>query len=163
MQLDAQFAGIPQAVAALGGRLTLDAQLATAEKNFDLANRLLGQAREIGFSGPALESAEAKLAAALEPVKPPESALPPPRLTRMVRPEYPQDALLTGAEGWVNVSMSITPDGDVLDPRVVERSNGMLFDRAAISAVRKWKYEPFAASEPQRVTVRVDFRMKGRR
>ena len=84
----------------------------------------------------------------------------------MVRPDYPQDALITGAEGWVNVSMSVTPAGDVRDPRVVESSNGRLFDRAALSAVRKWKYEPFAAADPQttqRVTVRVDFRMTGRR
>lgn len=166
VELDAKFAGIPQAVAALGGRLTLDAQLATAEKNFDLATRLLAQAREIGFSGAAMESAEAKLAAALKPVERTPAAAPAPRLARMVRPEYPQDALITGAEGWVNVSLSITPAGDVLDPRVVESSNGRLFDRAAISAVRKWKYEPFAAADPhstQHVTVRVDFRMKGRR
>lgn len=166
VELDAQFAGIPQAVAALGGRLTLDAQLATAEKNFDLATRLLTQAREIGFSGAAMESAEAKLAAALKPVEPPPSAEPAPRIARMVRPDYPQDALLSGAEGWVNVSMSVTPAGTVLDPRVVESSNGTLFNRAALAAVRKWKYEPFAAADPQatrRVAVRVDFRMKGRR
>lgn len=166
VELDAKFAGIPQAVAALGGRLTLDAQLATAEKNFDLAARLLAQAREIGFSGAAMESAEAKLAAALAPVERAPAAAPAPRLARMVRPDYPQDALITGAEGWVNVSMSVTPAGDVRDPRVVESSNGRLFDRAALSAVRKWKYEPFAAADPQatqRVTVRVEFKMKGQR
>jgi len=88
-----------------------------------------------------------------------------PRLVRIVKPEYPQDALLRGAEGWVNVSMSVTPAGNVQDPRVEETSNGTQFNRAAMSAVRKWKYEPFAASDPQekrRVTVRVDFRMEGR-
>jgi hypothetical protein len=34
-----------------------------------------------------------------------------------------------------------------------------------MSAVRKWKYQPFVASDPQeqrRVTVRVDFRMEER-
>jgi TonB family protein len=163
VQLDATFAGIPQAVAALGGRLTLDAQLATAEKNYDSATRLLAQAREIGFSGAAIESAEAKLAAALEPAEPAAAAVPTPRLAHMVRPDYPQDALVTGAEGWVNVSMSVTPAGNVLDPRVVESSNGALFNRAALSAVSKWKYEPFAAADPRPVTVRVEFKMKGRR
>jgi TonB family protein len=59
--------------------------------------------------------------------------------------------------------MSITPAGNVIDPRVVESSNGTLFNRAAISAVRKWKYEPLAASEPQHVIVRVDFRLQSRR
>jgi protein TonB len=81
----------------------------------------------------------------------------------MVRPDYPQDALINGSEGWVNVSLAVTPAGNVLDPRVVESSNGTMFDRAELSAVRKWKYEPFAALEPQRLTVRVEFRMKGRR
>lgn len=163
VQLDAKFAGIPQAVTALGGRLTLDAQLATAEKNFGLAGQLLAQAREIGFSGAAIESAEAKLAAALKPAEPPPAAVPAPRISRMVRPDYPQSALATGAEGWVNVSMSVTPAGNVLDPRVVESSNGATFDRAALSAVSKWKYEPFAAADPRPVTVRVEFKMKGRR
>ena len=93
VQLDAKFAGIPQAVTALGGRLTLDAQLATSEKNFDLAGQLLAQAREIGFSGAAIESAEAKLAAALKPAEPPPAAVPAPRISRMVRPDYPQSAL----------------------------------------------------------------------
>jgi TonB family protein len=166
VELDAKFAGIAQAVAALGGRLTLDAQLATAEKNFDLAGRLLTQARAIGFTGAAIDAAEAKFAAAVAPVEPPQVAEPAPRIARMVRPEYPQDALITGAEGWVNVSMSITPAGDVRDPRVVESSNGTLFNRAALGAVRKWKYEPFASADPhatRNVTVRVDFRMKDRR
>lgn len=88
-----------------------------------------------------------------------------PRLIRIVKPEYPQDALLKGAEGWVNVSMTVTPAGDVRDPRVEETSNGTQFNRAAITAVRKWKYQPFVAADPQekrRVTVRVDFRMEER-
>ena len=123
-----------------------------------------------------IEAAQAQLAAARK-----ESAEPPrylasaaagataapasPRLVRIVKPEYPQDALIKGAEGWVNVSMSVTPAGNVQDPRVEETSNGTQFNRAAISAVRKWKYEPFVAGDPQekrRVTVRVDFRMEGR-
>ena len=61
--------------------------------------------------------------------------------------------------------MSVTPAGNVLDPRVEESSNGTQFNRAALAAVRKWKYEPFVAADPQatrRVTVRVDFRMEER-
>jgi TonB family protein len=165
VQLDANFAGIPQGVAALGGRLTVNARLATAEKNFDVAASLLAQAREIGFSGTEIDAAEAKLEAARQPVAAPVADAPSPRLIRIVRPDYPQDALIAGAEGWVNVSMSVTPAGSVRDPRVEESSNGRLFDRAALAVVRKWKYEPFAAADPQatrRVTVRVDFRLKDR-
>jgi len=166
VQLDPQFAGVPQAVTALGGRLTLDAQLATSENNFDLAAGLLAQAHEIGFSGAALEAAEAKLAAALKPVEPLPAVAPTPRVARMVRPEYPQSALMSGAEGWVNVSLSVTSAGNVLDPRVVESSHGTTFDRAALAAVSKWKYEPFDSADPtatRPVTVRVEFKMKDRR
>ncbi len=143
-------------------------QLATAEKKFELATRLLPPAGEVGSGGAAMESAESELPAASEPVasepvEAPAAAAPRLRLARMVRPEYPQDALISGAEGWVNVNMSVTPAGNVLDPRVVESSNAALFNRAAISAVRKWKYEPFAASDPHPVTVRVEFKMKDRR
>ncbi len=152
VQLDTDFAGIPQGIAALGGRLTANARLATAEKNFDVAATLLAQAREIGFSGADIDAAEAQLAAA-----------PSPRLIRIIRPDYPQEARVAGAEGWVNVSMSVTPAGNVLDPRVEASSNGKLFDRAALAAVRKWRYEPFAATDPRRLTVRVEFRMRNGR
>jgi TonB family protein len=162
VQLDANFAGIPQGVTALGGRLTANARLATAEKNFDVAATLLAQAREIGFSGADIDAADAKLAAARQQAAAPVAAAPSPRLIRIIRPDYPQEARIAGAEGWVNVSMSVTPAGNVLDPRVEESSNGRLFDRAALAVVRKWKYEPFAGTDPQRLTVRVEFRMKDR-
>lgn len=162
-QLDAKFAGIPQGIAALGGRLTANARLATAEKNFDVAATLLAQAREIGFTGADIDAAEAKLAAARQPAPAPVAAAPSPRLIRIIRPDYPQPARVAGAEGWVNVSMSVTPAGNVLDPRVEESSNGKLFDRAALTAVRKWKYEPFSAAEPQRLTVRVEFKLRNLR
>jgi protein TonB len=125
-----------------------------------------------------IEAAEAQMAAARkekELVEPPPAAAPAPaaaapatptpRLARMVRPEYPSEALRTRAEGWVNVSLSVTPAGNVVDPRVEQSSNGTLFNRAALAAVRKWRYEPFASADPlasQRMLVRVEFRMEER-
>ena len=124
-----------------------------------------------------IEAAEAQLASARKEIveTPPapavaapaaeKQAAPTPRLAHIVRPEYPEEARRNGAEGWVNVSMFVTPAGNVLEPRVEQTSNGTLFNRAALSAVRKWKYEPFASADPhatQRVTVRVDFRMEER-
>ena len=125
-----------------------------------------------------IEAAEAQLAAARkekEVIELPPAAVPapataaaaptPPRLARMVRPEYPSEALRTGAEGWVNVSLSVTPAGKVIEPRVEQSSNATLFNRAALAAVRKWRYEPFASADPlgsQRLLVRVEFRMEER-
>jgi protein TonB len=136
-------------------------ELASAQQQFALKMEAeqarLAAARKESVATPAPVVAPAPEVAAAEPAS--------PRLARIVKPDYPQDALLKGAEGWVNVSMLVTPAGNVQDARVEEASNGTLFNRAAISAVRKWKYEPFVAAEPQekrRVKVRVDFRMEGR-
>jgi protein TonB len=126
-----------------------------------------------------MEAAEAQLTAATRkevvetppiaaPAPAPAAAAPAPptlRLARMVQPEYPYEAQRTGAEGWVNVSLSVTPAGNVIDPRVEQSSNATLFNRAALSAVRKWRYEPFASADPlatQRLMVRVEFRMQQR-
>jgi protein TonB len=125
-----------------------------------------------------IEAAEAQLAAAHKqvvelppiaaPAPEPAAAAPAPptlRLARMVQPEYPYEAQRSGTEGWVNVSLSVTPAGNVIDPRVEQSSNGTLFNRAALTAVRKWRYEPFASADPlatQRLMVRVEFRMQAR-
>jgi len=124
-----------------------------------------------------IEAAEAQLASARQEVVelPPSVApavapvaaapAPTPRLAHMVQPEYPYEAQRSGAEGWVNVSLSVTPAGNVVDPRVEQSSSGTLFNRAALAAVRKWRYEPFAAADPlasQRLLVRVEFRMQER-
>jgi len=126
-----------------------------------------------------MEAAEAQLTAATRkevvetppiaaPAPAPAAAAPAPptlRVARMVQPEYPYEAQRTGAEGWVNVSLSVTPAGNVIDPRVEQSSNATLFNRAALSAVRKWRYEPFASADPlatQRLMVRVEFRMQQR-
>jgi protein TonB len=160
LKLEAQARAVAEAAEAL----KRDQQsLANAEQQFALkmeaAQAQLAATRKEPDASPA--PAPVAAAAAPEPVREPVS----PRLVRIVKPEYPQDALLRGAEGWVNVSMSVTPAGNVQDPRIEETSNGTQFNRAAITAVRKWKYEPYAAGDPQekrRVTVRVDFRMEGR-
>lgn len=65
------------------------------------------------------------------------SALP---LVR-VEPQYPPQAARRGLEGWVQLSFTITTAGSVADVAVVKSSNPV-FDRAAVDAVRKWKYEP---------------------
>jgi protein TonB len=155
----ADLAAMNQALASAQQQRAKDEMLrvSTADKSFDQATQLLARAHETDLGGRAADFP------ALQPVEPAPVAAPAPRLARMVRPEYPNAALRSGAEGWVNVSMSVTPAGNVLDPRVVESSSGTTFDRAALSAVSKWKYEPFAATEPRPVTVRVEFKMKERR
>jgi protein TonB len=58
-----------------------------------------------------------------------------------VPPQYPIRATERGIEGWVVVEFTITTNGTVKDPKVVDSQPARIFDRAALRAVRKWKYK----------------------
>jgi protein TonB len=59
-----------------------------------------------------------------------------------VDPEYPPRAKQQGIEGWVDLEFTITSVGTVQDPVVIGSNPSFVFDRAAIQAVRKWRYNP---------------------
>jgi len=58
-----------------------------------------------------------------------------------VQPSYPEEAAERELEGWVLVRFSIKKDGTVSAPEIV-KSSSRLFDRAALDAIRSWKYAP---------------------
>lgn len=59
-----------------------------------------------------------------------------------VAPQYPRRALQRGLEGYVLLEFTVTPQGSVKDPRVVESSPPGIFDRSAIRAALRFKYKP---------------------
>jgi protein TonB len=59
-----------------------------------------------------------------------------------IEPEYPSRALSRDIEGWVEVEFTITAAGTVQDPVVVQAEPSSIFNRAALRAIRKWKYNP---------------------
>ena len=59
-----------------------------------------------------------------------------------VPPEYPARALNRGIEGWVELEFTVDEQGNVVEPRVVRADPESVFDRAALRAVRKFKYNP---------------------
>jgi len=59
-----------------------------------------------------------------------------------VEPQYPMNAKQRGIEGWVELDFTITAAGTVADVVVTASSPGTVFDRAAVNAVSKWKYNP---------------------
>ncbi|HET6552505.1 MAG TPA: energy transducer TonB [Dyella sp.] len=63
-------------------------------------------------------------------------------LVRNVNPRYPTTAVRANQEGWVEVSFTITPEGNVDDVKVVDAEPRHVFDRAAVEAVSRWKYQP---------------------
>ena len=59
-----------------------------------------------------------------------------------VTPQYPLRASERGIEGWVEVEFTISKSGTVKDPNVINSHPSSIFDRSAIKAIRKWKYNP---------------------
>ena len=59
-----------------------------------------------------------------------------------VQPQYPLRASERGIEGWVEVEFIISKLGTVKDPRVINSHPSSIFDRSALKAIRKWKYNP---------------------
>ncbi len=59
-----------------------------------------------------------------------------------VDPEYPPRAKQRGIEGWVDVEFTISPVGTVQNAFVIGAEPSTIFNRAALRAIRKWKYNP---------------------
>jgi protein TonB len=59
-----------------------------------------------------------------------------------VAPIYPRRAQSRGIEGYAIVEFTVTSNGSVKDPMVVEAKPEGVFDRAAMDAALKFKYKP---------------------
>lgn len=83
-----------------------------------------------------------------------------------VEPQYPPRAQERGIEGWVLLEFTISAAGTVKDPRVIDSYPSSVFNRAALRAVRKWKYNPKiengVAVERPGVKTRISFDLEGK-
>jgi len=59
-----------------------------------------------------------------------------------VEPVYPQRALDRGVEGWVEVEFTVTEVGSISEPTILRSHPSGIFNRAALRAIERWKYEP---------------------
>ncbi len=85
-------------------------------------------------------------------------------LTPLVRipPEYPMSARAKRTEGYVILRFTVTETGSVADPEVLRSDPPGVFDRAAIRAVLRWKYQPqIVDGQPASVVsfTRINFQM----
>ena len=82
-----------------------------------------------------------------------------------VNPQYPLRAAERGIEGWVEVQFTISRTGTVKDPFVLNAKPKNIFNRAALRAIRKWKYNPKVEDgepvERPGVKVRLTFQIQG--
>ena len=81
-----------------------------------------------------------------------------------VNPQYPPRAAERGTEGWVELRFTISASGTVQDAEVMKSHPGHVFDRAALRAVRRWKYNPkIKDGNPvvrHGITVRLEFSLQ---
>lgn len=99
----------------------------------------------------AAQQREAQQAAT--PAPPPVPAAPTLRPLSTPAPTYPVEALRAAVQGEVQVEFTVSPDGSVSDARVVRADPPRVFDRAAVAAVRRWRFEPIAEPVTTRRTI----------
>ena len=82
-----------------------------------------------------------------------------------VAPIYPRRAQSRGLEGYVIVEFTVTTNGSVRDPIVIEAKPEGVFDRAALNAALKFKYKPRVvdgtATEVAGVQNKISFEIDG--
>ena len=99
------------------------------------------------------EQRSAAAAAAQQAAAPKPAAAPTLRAVSTPAPRYPADALRSGTSGEVLLELSIGTDGSVTDARVLRANPARVFDREALNAVKRWKFEPISSPTTTRRTL----------
>ena len=80
-----------------------------------------------------------------------------PRPISRENPEYPFEALHRGVKGSVLAEFTVDERGRVTSPRILEAQPPGVFDRAALRALSRWRYEPID-SGPRTMKVKMTFK-----
>lgn len=68
-------------------------------------------------------------------------------------PKFPPEALRAGQSGEVQIEFIVGIDGSVTAARVVRSNPARVFDREAVKAVRRWRFQPVDAPVTTRRTI----------
>ena len=80
----------------------------------------------------------------------------PVRWFPSINPQYPMRAAQRQIDGWVDLAITLRPNGGVERTEVCDSTERM-FEKAALIAIRRWCYAPPAESDPEPFTLRVRF------
>jgi TonB family protein len=81
--------------------------------------------------------------------------------THYVSPEYPQTALDSKLAGVVTLEFTVRAKGETSDVRVTDSSPPGVFDKAAVTAVKRWRYDPVKVNgAPVEIPVRTTIRFE---
>ena len=99
------------------------------------------------------QAAAAAAAAAASRAAAPAAAANNLRPVSTPAPRYPPEALRAGTSGDVLVEITVGTDGSVTNARVLRATPARVFDREALNAVKRWKFEPVSAPVTTRRTL----------
>ena len=109
------------------------------------------------------QAAAARSAPTPAPAAAQPAATPPPAAatasTQSLRaistpaPRYPPEALRSGTAGEVLVEITVGTDGSVTSARVLRATPARVFDREALNATKRWRFEPVSAPVTTRRTL----------
>lgn len=68
-------------------------------------------------------------------------------------PRYPPEALRSGTAGEVLLEITVGTDGSVTNARVLRATPARVFDREALNATKRWRFEPVSAPVTTRRTL----------
>lgn len=143
----------------LAGKLLERARAAAqAGKN---AEQDLTQARRFGADAKEVQAVQQQTAGRAGANVDPATLAASLKAVKTVPPEYPQSALAKGVSGSVLLSFTVDAKGNTSDVQVQQSTPAGVFDRAAVSAVKRWKYAPVmvngaAVEVPTRTLVRFE-------
>jgi len=135
-QLAAQQAADQQAAAQRAADERAAAQRAAAQRPAQAPQQAAAQTPSTPAQQPAAAAASTELRAISTPA-----------------PRYPPDAYRDGTRGEVQVEFTVGTDGAVSNARVVRSTPPRVFDREALSAVKRWRFQPVAAPVTTRRTI----------
>jgi TonB family protein len=166
--------------------LLAHAQDAIHRQQFDQAQRFVSAAADIAATPEVADAkkalqtemdaatqraaAAAAAAAAAEKSKASAEAPPAPKApvatffaahsTQPLKVDYPPAAADTHQQGYVIVEFTLQPDGHATDAKVVESNPAKIFDRSALEAVTRgrWDTKPLADHPTHRARVQLNFR-----
>lgn len=85
---------------------------------------------------------DTQASAALDTVSDSSRQLVPAKQIKRDAPFYPRNELHKGKQGWVHLTYCIDESGSTQNVSVLSSIGDPRFDRAAVKAVKRWKFEP---------------------
>jgi len=172
---DPGFDGLADTTLLLASRALAESRVALTAGNPDRAESYLRAAADAGAPAAEVNDLSAKImslrivrpaaAAPATTAKAPPAILPENQMRRtfFIAPAYPPRARERETEGWVDLEFTVTKDGTTSDAAVRASEPAGVFDRSAMDAVKRWRYEPRVvngAAVEQRVETRLRFRLE---